>query len=251
VNFGSGLALIGNDGPDFVAPRNFRLVFAALLRASTRSNGGLQFVHQKGHAVLSNSSMYFQAVALLVTTIVAAPALGQNTSGVNTSGVSECTSSPSPDIAQPPEVSRKASPLSPLQPVVGVFPTMRTSKSLSAAEERALQPKDLFKECEICPEMVVVPAGEFTMGSPELEQSSDSDERPQHRVVFANRLAVSRFAVTFAEGMLASLKAVASVIVRTIAVGGAVVSQLSIYGGRMPRRIWHGFPKGLAAHIGF
>ena len=143
---------------------------------------------------MSNNHIYFQAAALLVTTIVAAPAFGQSSSGV-----SECTSSAEPEIAQPLEVLRKASPLSPLQPVVGTFPTMRTSKSLSATEERALQPKDLFKECEVCPEMVVVPAGEFTMGSPEFEQGSDSDERPQHRVVLANRLAVSRFAVTFAE----------------------------------------------------
>ena len=143
---------------------------------------------------MSNNHIYFQAAALLVTTIVAAPAFGQSSSGA-----SECTSSAEPEIAQPLEVLRKASLLSPLQPVVGTFPTMRTSKSLSATEERALQPKDLFKECEVCPEMVVVPAGEFTMGAPEFEQGSDSDERPQHRVVLANRLAVSRFAVTFAE----------------------------------------------------
>jgi len=28
------------------------------------------------------------------------------------------------------------------------------------------KPKDVFKECDKCPEMVVVPAGPFTMGSP-------------------------------------------------------------------------------------
>ena len=35
---------------------------------------------------------------------------------------------------------------------------------LSAAEERVLMPKDSFKECAQCPEMVVVPAGSFSMG---------------------------------------------------------------------------------------
>jgi hypothetical protein len=29
-----------------------------------------------------------------------------------------------------------------------------------------LKPKDTFRECESCPEMVVIPAGSFTMGSP-------------------------------------------------------------------------------------
>ena len=35
-----------------------------------------------------------------------------------------------------------------------------------AEEERGLKAKDTFKECDDCPEMVVVPAGEFMMGSP-------------------------------------------------------------------------------------
>jgi formylglycine-generating enzyme required for sulfatase activity len=32
--------------------------------------------------------------------------------------------------------------------------------------ERALKPKDSFKECDVCPEMVVVPKGSFMMGTP-------------------------------------------------------------------------------------
>ena len=36
--------------------------------------------------------------------------------------------------------------------------------------ERALKPGDTFRECaKDCPEMVVVPAGEFMMGSPANE----------------------------------------------------------------------------------
>jgi formylglycine-generating enzyme required for sulfatase activity len=69
---------------------------------------------------------------------------------------------------------------------------------LDAAAERALKPGDWFKECaEDCPEMVVIPAGEFTMGSPASEQGRENDEEPQHRVVFAKPLAVARFEVTF------------------------------------------------------
>jgi formylglycine-generating enzyme required for sulfatase activity len=70
---------------------------------------------------------------------------------------------------------------------------------LSPGRERALKPKDIFKECDKCPEMVVVPAGSFTMGSPAGEQGRDIDESPQHRVTIAKPFAVGRFAVTFDE----------------------------------------------------
>jgi len=69
---------------------------------------------------------------------------------------------------------------------------------LSAEAERALKPGATFKECaEDCPEMVVVPAGDFMMGSPPNEVGHDSDEGPQHKVVFARPFAVSKFEVTF------------------------------------------------------
>jgi hypothetical protein len=43
---------------------------------------------------------------------------------------------------------------------------------LSAVRERALKPKDTFRECGACPEMVVMPADSFTMGASakELEE---------------------------------------------------------------------------------
>jgi formylglycine-generating enzyme required for sulfatase activity len=45
--------------------------------------------------------------------------------------------------------------------------------------------------------MVVVPAGEFIMGSPASEQGRYNNEQPQHKVVFARPFAVARFDVTF------------------------------------------------------
>ena len=68
-------------------------------------------------------------------------------------------------------------------------------------DEQDLKPLDIFKECPPCPEMIVVPAGEFIMGSPENEQGSEENERPQHTVIIAKPLAVGRFAVTF-DGLL-------------------------------------------------
>jgi formylglycine-generating enzyme required for sulfatase activity len=68
---------------------------------------------------------------------------------------------------------------------------------LTAEAERALHPGDTFRECaKYCPEMVVVPAGSFTMGSPP-EEGSNSSERPQHKVTIAKQFAVSQFEVTF------------------------------------------------------
>jgi formylglycine-generating enzyme required for sulfatase activity len=76
---------------------------------------------------------------------------------------------------------------------------MRIPKALSRAEERALKPKDQFKECDTCPEMIVVPGGEFMMGSPESEEGHTEDESPQHKVRFPTPFAIGRFAVTFNE----------------------------------------------------
>jgi formylglycine-generating enzyme required for sulfatase activity len=70
------------------------------------------------------------------------------------------------------------------------------SGPLTAAQERGLKPKDAFRECEGCPEMVVVPAGSFTMGSPDGEKDRSSDESPQHRVTISKPFAAGAWAVT-------------------------------------------------------
>ena len=56
---------------------------------------------------------------------------------------------------------------------------------------------ECFKDAQFAPEMVVVPAGEFWMGSKDGE--GIGDERPRHKVTIAQPFAVSRFAVTFDE----------------------------------------------------
>ena len=69
---------------------------------------------------------------------------------------------------------------------------------LTSAAEQALKPKDFFRECaKECPEMIVVPAGDFLMGSPANEKGHREDESPQHRVHVAKPFAVSKFEVTF------------------------------------------------------
>jgi formylglycine-generating enzyme required for sulfatase activity len=73
------------------------------------------------------------------------------------------------------------------------------SKVLTAEAEQALQPGQSFYECADCPWMVVVPAGEFMMGSPKEEEGHQSNEEPQHKVSIRQRFAFSRFEVTFEE----------------------------------------------------
>lgn len=57
----------------------------------------------------------------------------------------------------------------------------------------------VFRDCDHCPEMVVVPAGRFEMGSPASESGRDGDEGPQHEVVIGAKFAVGVYEVTFDE----------------------------------------------------
>ncbi len=76
---------------------------------------------------------------------------------------------------------------------------------LKATVEQALKPTDTFRECateegkDYCPEMVVVPAGSFMMGSLPTEQGHQASEETQHKVTIAQPFAVAKFEVTFDE----------------------------------------------------
>ena len=56
-----------------------------------------------------------------------------------------------------------------------------------------------FRDCPECPEMVVVPAGSFIMGSPHDELGRTKDEGPLHRVTISRPFDVGKYEVTFAE----------------------------------------------------
>ncbi len=59
----------------------------------------------------------------------------------------------------------------------------------------------VIKDCESCPELVVVPEGSFFMGSPPYEEGRgrDNGEGPQRRVTIGHSFAVGRFAITVDE----------------------------------------------------
>src|ERR1700676_1752040 len=103
-------------------------------------------------------------------------------------------------LAQGVQTTAAVPPLqSPLAATVGELKNLRLARPLSRDEEAALRPLDHFKECELCPEMIVVPAGYFLMGAKDGEPGSTPDERPQHEVYFAQPFSVGRFPVTFSE----------------------------------------------------
>jgi len=77
---------------------------------------------------------------------------------------------------------------------------------LTAAGEGELKPRNSFRECtsdaanDYCPEMVVVPAGSFLMGTASSStQQHERSEEPQHAVTIGSLFAVSKYEVTFDE----------------------------------------------------
>ena len=70
--------------------------------------------------------------------------------------------------------------------------------SLGAEERRCLRPgaSERFKDCPDCPEMVVVPAGTFTMGSPPNEPLREGEREDQVLVDIAAPFAIGAFAIT-------------------------------------------------------
>jgi len=70
--------------------------------------------------------------------------------------------------------------------------------SLALAQEH---PEREFRECERCPEMVGIPAGAFTMGSPASEPGRFDNEGPQHRVSI-RAFALGKYPVTSEEFLI-------------------------------------------------
>lgn len=63
-----------------------------------------------------------------------------------------------------------------------------------AQQSAPKMPGETFRDCPDCPEMVVVPDGEFDMGSTDSEY-----EKPVHKVAIARPLAIGRREISFAE----------------------------------------------------
>ena len=71
--------------------------------------------------------------------------------------------------------------------------------SVVAAQPASADPGAGFKDCPVCPEMVVIPPGTFMMGSPATEPGRRDLEGPRHRAWIRQSIAVGRYEVSFAE----------------------------------------------------
>lgn len=72
-----------------------------------------------------------------------------------------------------------------------------TAVCASDAAHAEPQPGEIFRDCADCPEMIVLPAGRFRIGSlPEQEPERGQDEAPVQEVTIPASFAMSRYEVT-------------------------------------------------------
>jgi formylglycine-generating enzyme required for sulfatase activity len=98
---------------------------------------------------------------------------------------------PAPPVPAPPQPAAVLPPPAPGPTPPAPQPVSATGYPVGVGR--------VFRDCGDCPEMVVIPAGRFVMGSPASEAGRQAGEGPQHEVVVRSPLAVARFEVTFAE----------------------------------------------------
>jgi formylglycine-generating enzyme required for sulfatase activity len=94
---------------------------------------------------------------------------------------------PLPAPVRPPSTASNPPPSPAPAPSLAPVPT--PSENLRSVAKAG----DVFRDCSGCPEMVVVPAGSFDMGS------STDYEGPVHRVTMPKPFAIGRYEVTFDE----------------------------------------------------
>ena len=75
----------------------------------------------------------------------------------------------------------------------------RQREAEAESQRRERQPGTRLRDCETCPELVVVPSGSFMMGSPDSEWGRFNNESPQRRVTITEPFAVGVYEVTFGE----------------------------------------------------
>jgi formylglycine-generating enzyme required for sulfatase activity len=104
------------------------------------------------------------------------------------------------ELRKSPEKTKVAVVAPPAPPVVAAKRVEPAAVKVPKPEAPSQhKPGDTFKDCDVCPEMVVVPAGEFMMGSKENEHDGRPEERPRHKVTIVEPFAVGMFSVTFDE----------------------------------------------------
>ena len=83
--------------------------------------------------------------------------------------------------------------------ILMVAATAALACSAVAQDGASHAPGDRWRDCDDCPEMVAVPAGTFTMGSPASEPGRYDREGPAHQVEIAAPFAIGVYEVTHGE----------------------------------------------------
>ena len=73
------------------------------------------------------------------------------------------------------------------------------TRDITTQAEQVFEPRKIFQDCSECPQMIVVPAGEITIGSPQSEEARGENEGPQYPVNIRNSFAVGLYEVTHGE----------------------------------------------------
>ncbi|MGD0640550.1 MAG: SUMF1/EgtB/PvdO family nonheme iron enzyme [Roseiarcus sp.] len=106
---------------------------------------------------------------------------------------------PQPPPIAPTPIASTETPAPPSLPAKAAKPAV----AIPVGPPPALAAEDpggeVFKECDQCPEMVVIPAGKAMLGSPLGESGRQTNEMAPHEVDIDKPLAVGRYAVTFDE----------------------------------------------------
>lgn len=95
-------------------------------------------------------------------------------------------------VGDPPAQISMASP-APVLPAASPAPAAAISSGSMPS------PGTVIQDCADCPQLVSVPAGEFTMGSSPKEKLRELDEEPAHRVRVTGAMAVGKFEITRAQ----------------------------------------------------
>src|SRR5262249_21040429 len=107
---------------------------------------------------------------------------------------------PPVDTRPPPRATRVPPPAPPVRPAQPQPPPPPQPQREATAPSRTdvapsgVKPGDVFRDCRECPELVVIPPGEFDMGSNDYEF-----EKPVHKVTIAKAFAIGRREVTLDE----------------------------------------------------
>ena len=92
------------------------------------------------------------------------------------------------------QTEQGANPIGPSSAVAAARPPVPAPAPAATGQP----PGTVFRDCPDCPEMVVIPAGDFLMGSPATERDRRADESPRLSVSLRS-FALGKYDVTFAE----------------------------------------------------